>query len=80
MADFCTQCAYELDFEPDFFGLITKEDVDKGLEIIVLCEGCGPTGVDHEGWCNGGCKLKHEEHPRELFLKMKEAWKKKMDR
>jgi hypothetical protein len=61
MADFCKQCSAELfggDFN-DLSGLITKEDVDKGYYMPALCEGCGPTGVDHDGMClNPGC-LKH---------------------
>jgi hypothetical protein len=53
MADFCQQCSLRLfgkDFR-DLAELITRDEVAKGLMAIVLCEGCGPIGVDHEGRC-----------------------------
>lgn len=56
MADFCYDCCVELfggtDIEAeqnDFFGLITKEEFDKGWYAVVLCEGCGTIFVDHRG-------------------------------
>ena len=54
MADFCNQCAQVLDFpEGDLAGLLTAEDRGQGLVQFVLCEGCGPTIVDHLGNCLG---------------------------
>ena len=54
MAEFCTQCCKELDLPPDWEGLISKEDVAKGLSLgPMLCEGCGPTFIDHKGRCLG---------------------------
>ena len=53
MADFCKQCSIDL-FGQDFHdmkGLSTEEDTKKGLFAVVLCEGCGPCQVDHEGNC-----------------------------
>lgn len=62
MADFCFQCSLMLMFGPhsdfDHFGKdgqITAEEVENGLGMLVLCEGCGPTRVDHLGRCLGGC-------------------------
>jgi hypothetical protein len=60
MAEFCVQCSSNLGFEPDFVGLITEEEVLKGLGAVVLCEGCGPTIVDHKGRCIANdCLEKH---------------------
>jgi len=53
MADFCRQCSTEM-FNEDFrelAGLSTKEDTEKGLYALVICEGCGPIQVNHEGEC-----------------------------
>ena len=63
MAEFCKQCAKELDFEPDFVGLIDEDSVVKhGLGVVVLCEGCGPTLVNHLGECiSTTCHLKHKK-------------------
>lgn len=62
MADFCKQCS-EAEFGEDFgdlAGLSTPEDTAKGLYAVVLCEGCGPTQVDHEGKCVcNDCMEKH---------------------
>jgi hypothetical protein len=61
MADFCKQCSTDLfgkDHE-DLAGLITKEQVDHGYGQVVLCEGCGPTQVDHKGVCLVNDCLKH---------------------
>jgi hypothetical protein len=54
MAEFCQQCAKDLDFEPDFVGLCKE-----GFMVAVLCEDCGPTYVDHTGKCIGECDKKH---------------------
>jgi len=54
MADFCLQCALDMwgdQIENDFIGISTKEDTEKGLYAVVLCEGCGPCQVDHTGKC-----------------------------
>lgn len=53
MAEFCKQCTDEL-YKP---GLLKKENYDfYGLTpantyLQVLCEGCGETLVDSEGFC-----------------------------
>lgn len=55
MAEFCKQCAEEMGFEPDFVGLCNEEQV-----AVVICEGCGPTMVNHKGECvSKDCLLKH---------------------
>lgn len=36
-------------------GHITEQEVAEGLGMPVLCEGCGPTRVDHKGRCLGDC-------------------------
>jgi len=62
MAEFCKQCADEHGFEPDYVGLSTEKDTRAGLFCVVLCEGCGPAQVDHEGRCiSPDCLLKHGE-------------------
>lgn len=54
MADFCRQCSV-MGFGEDFGdlkGLITAEDTAKGfVSGVVICEGCGPIQVDHDGVC-----------------------------
>ena len=35
--------------ECDLAGLISREEVDQGLAVQVLCEGCGVIQVDHNG-------------------------------
>lgn len=62
MAEFCRQCSLSVlgeDFG-DLSGLLSEEESRSGLCVAVLCEGCGPTCVDHEGRCLGGCLT--EEH------------------
>jgi hypothetical protein len=54
MADFCQQCATDTFGEDtrDLAGLITEQEVtEQKLYAVVLCEGCGPTLVDHNGKC-----------------------------
>jgi hypothetical protein len=56
MAEFCKQCAEELDFEPDFTGLFKQAGIkpDGGSTgFYVLCETCGVQCfiVDDEGTC-----------------------------
>lgn len=57
MADFCKQCSIEL-FGEDFGDLrgisptkLTKEDIDKKMGWVALCEGCGFIIVNDEGTC-----------------------------
>lgn len=53
MSDFCRQCSLHL-FREDFrdlAGLVTREEVAKGIYANVLCEQCGSIQVDHEGRC-----------------------------
>jgi hypothetical protein len=60
MAEFCKQCADELQFDPDFVGLISEEEVAKGFGALVLFEGCGPILVNHLGECiTSDCLEKH---------------------
>jgi hypothetical protein len=61
MAEFCNQCAAELDFDPDFVGLTTAEDWEKGVGRVVPCEGCGVTIVDPEGNCVTDCLRHHRK-------------------
>lgn len=62
MADFCKQCSitnFGEDFN-DLAGLSTEADTQRGLYAVVLCEGCGPTQVDHTGRCIvSDCAEKH---------------------
>lgn len=66
MSEFCFQCNAELMvFGPytDFdhwgkSGELTPEQVAEGYGMIALCEGCGPTRVDHKGRCLGDCGSK----------------------
>jgi len=62
MADFCKQCSignFGEDFG-DLAGLSTEEDTDNNLYCLVLCEGCGPIQVDHNGSCiSVDCLRKH---------------------
>ena len=56
MAKFCEQCAWDLGFpRGDARGITTEEDWIAGVAAKVLCEGCGATQVDPEGYCIGGC-------------------------
>ena len=62
MADFCMQCGLNIFGHEckDLAGLSTQEDTDKGLYPVVICEGCGPTQVDHTGKCISiDCIYKH---------------------
>lgn len=56
MAEFCKQCAEELDFEPDFTGMFERDNdkPDGGKHgYYVLCETCGPACfiIDDAGTC-----------------------------
>lgn len=64
MADFCKQCSitnFGADYE-DLAGLSKPEDTAAGLYPIVLCEGCGPIQVDHEGRCVSNDCLEDHNH------------------
>ncbi len=52
MADFCKECAKEMwgpDIPSDLKGLITQEEIDDGMMMRVLCEGCGLVHVGPDG-------------------------------
>lgn len=59
MADFCFQCWGTEEYTDDFVGLSTAEDSMNGLFSVVLCEGCGPTQVNHDGVCIAFDCLEH---------------------
>lgn len=42
--------------------------------VTVLCEGCGPTFVDHLGRCTGGCDCQHVPPGDDEVLRRHEAW------
>jgi hypothetical protein len=57
MADFCKQASIELfgkDYG-DFKGLCKSDEI-----VDVLCEDCGSSTVNAEGYCIGGQLCKHE--------------------
>lgn len=81
MADFCLRCNIDMGFGPysdfDHFGkggTITEADVAAGKGVFVLCEGCGPTYVDHLGRCLGGCDEKHMPPGDDEVLRRHGAW------
>jgi hypothetical protein len=60
MADFCAQCSAP--YPSDFAGIPwdpSRRPLEPGEGYAVLCEGCGPTLVDTEGNCLGGCMGDH---------------------
>ncbi len=64
MADFCSQCSIETfgTDHGDLSGLITQENSAAGYVRPVICEGCGPTYVNHLGECrNPTCGKRHGE-------------------
>ena len=62
MAEFCNQCARSLDMDRgDFKGLTSEKDWKEGKAARVLCEGCGETQVDPDGYCIGGCWGPYQE-------------------
>jgi hypothetical protein len=70
MADFCRQCTTEAGLPGtlpagDFFPVkLTPEEARAGYGIPVICEGCGPTRVDHEGYClSRDCLDPHRFYP-----------------
>lgn len=71
MAEFCKQCAEELDFEADFTGLFKQHNLEPNGEsgFHVLCETCGPSCfiIDNEGtcgskFCNGSLRTQGTPH------------------
>jgi hypothetical protein len=56
MAEFCRQCTMHY-FGPewadrnDFVNAVPPPDDVHGYTMDVLCEGCGPTTIDHTGAC-----------------------------
>ena len=62
MADFCKQCSLEM-FNNDYrelANLCTKEDNDRGLFAVAICEGCGSVQVDCDGTCvSNDCMHRH---------------------
>jgi hypothetical protein len=69
MADFCRQCAKDLWNDPeaigDLEGISSSEETKKGLFANVICEGCGYTVVDHEGYCRWlHCPIHGEENKK----------------
>lgn len=53
MAEFCKQCSmalFEEDFK-DFVGLRPDLKLEEGEGFGVICEGCGPAIVLHDGTC-----------------------------
>ena len=62
MADFCKQCLMDTFGEDfgDLAGLSKPEDTEQDKYSVVLCEGCGPIQVNHEGLCiSSDCYEKH---------------------
>lgn len=62
MADFCHQCSVENFYEDfkDLAGLSDEAATKRGLFPVVLCEGCGPCQVNHDGVCvSVDCVKKH---------------------
>jgi len=65
MAEFCKQCAEELDFEPDFTNLFKYSGSapvpERNVGFTMLCESCGLAFiVDDEGTCGAwDCDREH---------------------
>lgn len=81
MADFCLRCNLDHGFgaHSDFAhygerGAITAADTLEGRAIFALCEGCGPTMVDHLGRCIGGCDAGHTPPEADEVLRSASAW------
>jgi hypothetical protein len=81
MAEYCKQCSIRIFGEDtgEMAGLSTSEDTNNGMYAQALCEGCGPTLVDHEGTCRYiDCLHKHgaaEEKPATLLNLTAPEWK-----
>jgi len=65
VADFCRQCAKEVD--PSFPGDDLAGLCRPGEIITALCEGCGSTYVDSEGYCVGPCSIPGHSRQREWW-------------
>lgn len=68
MAEFCRQCSIRVFGEDmrDFVGITRASHTKRGTYALVICEGCGPTSVDHEGVCvSPECDEKHGLLPKE---------------
>lgn len=66
MADFCKQCGTDMFGEEnsnDMAGITEPEKWAEGLVAVVICEGCGPTGVDPAGNCVSAHCLKQHGKP-----------------
>lgn len=62
MADFCNQCCKHMGFdEGELADLSTEADTKNKLFATALCEGCGPTQVDHLGNCIFHTTDKHDK-------------------
>lgn len=61
MADFCAQCAEDMDWpDNDLRGLTKPDDYAKGLSVVAICEGCGIIQVDPAGRCiSNDCFVDH---------------------
>jgi len=62
MSEFCRQCSEEYFGKDmgDLADLSKPEDTEQKLYPGVICEGCGPTQVDHTGKCIASdCLEKH---------------------
>lgn len=67
MADFCNQCSPEPQhYGHDLGGLTMADDTAQGLYMPVICEGCGPCQVDHEGNCVTHEHLSDDSTPKNL--------------
>lgn len=80
MSEFCFQCNVLHMFHPssDFdhygkSGQLTPEDTARGFGIPALCEGCGPTMVDHRGYCMYDC-AEHSSESHGKVLRSVERW------
>ena len=64
MSDYCYQCTEKFigvaGDKNDLRGISSKKDTDNDRYPLVICEGCGPCQVDHEGKCiSKDCEEKH---------------------
>lgn len=79
MADFCQRCSIDLMFDPrgDFAHFGGKGGVlefHQDRVVGVICEGCGPTFVNHLGQCVGGCASGHIPPEDDEVLRSVSAW------
>lgn len=72
MADYCMQCSKAI-FDEDYGdlkGLSTIENTVQGFFAVVICEGCGPTSVDHEGRCVAANCLEFHGAPSFPYMRL----------